>query len=63
MSRDDTLLRRLDAMMSECAQQALASPQGRDSFEYGRVSGIYGGLYMARELVVLLNDEADKDNL
>ena len=59
MSRDDVLLRRIEAEMRLCAQSALASPSARDAFEYGRVSGIYAGLHRAFEIVVELNDEED----
>ena len=39
----DALLRRLEEEQAEHAKRALAQPQNRDSFEYGRVAGIACG--------------------
>lgn len=48
--------------MVETATNALASPQGRDAFEYGRMSGLYAGLNEARNLVLdLISEEDDRD--
>ena len=62
MSFADLLLRKIDARMVETASTALAKPQGRDSFEYGRMCGAYLGLHEARTLLLdLLADEDEKD--
>lgn len=47
-----TLLQRLDAEMATLAGEALSQPAARDSFEYGRVVGLYGGLKRAKELLI-----------
>jgi hypothetical protein len=41
------------------ARDALEQPQGRDTFEYGRVVGIYAGLELAK--TVLLDTVAEKE--
>jgi hypothetical protein len=56
-------LRRIETEMAECAQRALASPQRRDAFEYGRMAGIYGGLARSREIVLAMLDDEDEKNL
>lgn len=56
----DALLKRIDNEMALCAQRALASPQQRDAFEYGRMSGVYAGMNRVRELVLQMTEEADK---
>lgn len=45
------LLQRLDAEMATLASEALAQPAARDSFEYGRVVGLYGGLQRAKSIL------------
>lgn len=61
--RHDALLTRIDQEMAACAHQALASPQGRDAFEYGRMAGLYAGLSRSRELVIAALDEDDEKNI
>lgn len=61
--RHDALLKRIEQEMAACAQQALASPQGRDAFEYGRMAGLYAGLRRASELVLAALDDEDEKNL
>lgn len=46
------LLQRLDAEMAVLAGEALSKPAARDSFEYGRVVGIYGGLQRAKDILI-----------
>lgn len=55
----DALLKRIENEMAACAQQALARPAERDAFEYGRMAGLYAGMNRVREIVLLMNDEAD----
>lgn len=56
----EKLLVSLIERRSDLANSALMSPSGRDSFEYGRVSGLYQGLTMAIEAVQdMLADKED----
>lgn len=55
----ETLLARFDAELNEHAHAALTSPQNRDDFEYGRVCGLYGGIYRARSILKDMISEAD----
>lgn len=57
----EKLLIRLLEQRAQLAGQALLQPVGRDSFEYGRVSGLYQGLTMAIE--ALQDVLADKDEV
>lgn len=45
----------------ELATAALRSPNSRDSFEYGRVSGMYAGYERAIEILLTINKEEDDD--
>lgn len=63
MSFADVLLRRLDDEMRSLAITAVAAPNGRDAFEYGRVSGIYAGLSKARDLLLDLLAEQDAKDI
>jgi hypothetical protein len=56
----DALLRRLEEEQSEHAKRALAQPQGRDSFEYGRMAGIYAGLERVKEILLDLQEAQDR---
>ena len=60
MSFVDGLLRRLEEEQSEHAKRALAQPQGRDSFEYGRMAGLYAGLERAREILLDIQEAHDR---
>lgn len=44
------------------AQEALAQPQHRDTFEYGRVVGMYAGLERAMTVLVELVRETEERN-
>lgn len=46
------LAQRIEREQAELAQEALARPAARDSFEYGRVVGIHAGLELAKELIL-----------
>lgn len=47
----------------ELAKAALASPNERDSFEYGRVVGIYAGLALAWERIrTVYQDQQERDD-
>ena len=56
----DVLLRRLGDEQAELARSALQQPQGRDAFEYGRVSGMYGGFARATEILLAMVVEKDR---
>lgn len=57
--RIETLLQRLEQSQADLARDALAQPQGRDTFEYGRVVGMYAGLELAK--TVLIDMVAEKE--
>ena len=57
--RIETLLQRLEQAQGDLARDALQQPQARDTFEYGRVVGIYAGLELAK--TVLLDTVAEKE--
>ncbi len=57
--RIETLLQRLEQAQADLARDALKQPQARDTFEYGRVVGIYAGLELAKN--VLLDTVAEKE--
>lgn len=42
----------IEKEQQELAVAALRSPNSRDSFEYGRVSGVYAGLERAKEVLI-----------
>jgi hypothetical protein len=49
--RVEILLRRLEDEQKTLAIEALSRPQGKDSYDYGRVVGIYAGLEQAKNLI------------
>lgn len=55
----DLLLRALKAKQVELAQTALGNPRGTDSYEYGRVVGLYAGLQVALDEInnILAEDD------
>lgn len=57
--RIETLLQRLEQSQADLAGDALGQPQGRDTFEYGRVVGMYAGLELAKR--VLIDTVAEKE--
>jgi hypothetical protein len=46
------MLQRLEQSQADLARDALQQPQGRDTFEYGRVVGIYAGLELAKTVLI-----------
>ena len=42
----------IEKEQQELAVAALRSPNSRDAFEYGRVSGVYAGLERAKEVLI-----------
>jgi hypothetical protein len=57
--RIEAFLQRLVQAQADLARDALEQPQGRDTFEYGRVVGIYAGLELAK--TVLIDMVAEKE--
>lgn len=57
--RVEILLRRLEDEQKTLAIEALSRPQGKDSYDYGRVVGIYAGLEQAKNLI--LDTMAEKE--
>lgn len=52
---------KLQQEQAELAAAALRSPNSRDSFEYGRVSGMYAGYERAIAILLSINKEEDDD--
>ena len=50
--RLETLLQRLEQSQTDLARDALQQPQGRDTFEYGRVVGMFAGLELAKTVLI-----------
>ena len=57
--RIEVFLQRLVQAQADLARDALEQPQGRDTFEYGRVVGMYAGLELAK--TVLIDMVAEKE--
>ena len=57
--RIETLLQRLEQAQADLSRDALQQPQARDTFEYGRVVGLYAGLELAK--TVLIDTVAEKE--
>ena len=57
--RIEVFLQRLEQSQTDLARDALQQPQGRDTFEYGRVVGIFAGLELAK--TVLINMVAENE--
>lgn len=57
--RIEVLLQRLETAQVDLAREALQQPQDRTEFEYGRVSGLYAGLEMAK--TILIDTVAERD--
>lgn len=57
----ERLFTKLKAEQDQLASAALRSPSARDSFEYGRVVGMYAGLDRALAILVSLHNEEDDD--
>lgn len=58
--RPDDFLQRLGTVRDTIAHQALETPAGRDSFEYGRACGMYAGLSLAMGTIQEMLEEDAK---
>jgi hypothetical protein len=58
--RIETLLQRLEQSQADLAREALAQPQSRDTFEYGRVVGMYSGLELAKTALIDMVAEKER---
>lgn len=62
--RVEILLKRLEDEQKTLAIEALSRPQGKDSYDYGRVVGIYAGLEQAKNLILdIMAEKEAKDFL
>lgn len=57
----EKLFSKLKAEQDALASSALRSPNARDSFEYGRVVGMYAGLEKAIAILLTLYEKEDDD--
>lgn len=51
----------IEREQQDLAAAALRSPNSRDAFEYGRVSGVYAGLERAKEILLSTLVSEDED--
>ena len=58
--RLETLIQRLEQEQAKLAHEALAKPNGREPFDYGRVVGMYAGIEHAKQSILALVDERDR---
>ena len=58
--RIETLLQRLEQSQADLAREALAQPQSRDLFEYGRVVGMYSGLELSKTALIDMVAEKER---
>ena len=58
--RIETLLQRLEQSQTDLARDALQQPQGRDTFEYWRVVGIFAGLELAKTVLIDMVAESER---
>jgi len=50
--RIEVFLQRLEQSQTDLARDALQQPQSRDTFEYGRVVGMFAGLELAKTVLI-----------
>lgn len=60
--RVDILIKRLNDEQASLAREALTRPQGKDSYDYGRVVGMYAGLEQAKNLINAILEEQETRN-
>lgn len=58
--RIESLLQRLETAQAQLAKEALERPAGRDSFDYGRVVGLYAGLELAKTTLIEMVAERER---
>jgi hypothetical protein len=58
--RIEVFLQRLEQSQTDLARDALQQPQGRDTFEYGRVVGIFAGLELAKTVLIDMVAESQR---
>lgn len=58
--RIEALLQRLEQSQVDLARDALGQPQSRDTFEYGRVVGMYAGLELAKTVLIDMVAERER---
>lgn len=58
--RIEVFLQRLEQSQTDLARDALQQPQGRDTFEYGRVVGMFAGLELAKTVLIDMVAESER---
>lgn len=53
----------IEKEQQELAAAALRSPNSRDAFEYGRVSGVYAGLERAKQVLISTITTEENDDV
>ena len=56
----EPLIQRLEQKQAELAHTALATPNGRDAFEYGRMAGVYQGYGLAIDMIKNIEAETEE---
>ena len=59
----DLAISALKGRQQQLAIDALKTPRGRDSFDYGRVCGLYEGIGVALQLIEEILNDADQAEL
>lgn len=60
--RVEQLLRLLEQKQADLAKGLLAAPLGRDAFEFGRSTGLYAGLEMAKDAILGFYEDVETDS-
>lgn len=58
--RIEAIIQRLEQAKDELAREAMEQTGGRGAFDYGRASGMYAGLEMAKNLLVEMYTEKER---
>lgn len=58
--RIEVFLQRLEQSQTDLARDALQQPQARDTFEYGRVVGMFAGLELAKTVLIDMVAESER---
>lgn len=59
----EMLLQRLENEQARLAKEAMETPSGRDTFDYGRAVGLYAGLEHAKRTLLDMVSERDRKDI
>jgi hypothetical protein len=58
--RPEPIIQRLEVEQAKVAHAALATPAGRDGFEYGRMAGMYAGVAHAIDIKNIQTEDEER---